>query len=123
MAQNAGDLEGAGQAALTIIEELADKLTFTDLSATFERASELLSTSQYPASKDRLLSCARRVLHLVSVLPVPPTWVGFNFFEAVRRYEARLIERALRDADGIIARAAQLLGVRRQSLDAMLHEG
>lgn len=39
------------------------------------------------------------------------------------RFEARLIERALRDAGGIVSRAAQLLGIDRSSLDAMLHRG
>jgi CheY-like chemotaxis protein len=70
-----------------------------------------------------LLACSRRVLFLVSSLPSPPTWKGFNFIEAVRRYEARIIERALRDAGGVVMRAAQLLGIERRSLDAMLRKG
>ncbi|HEX8118006.1 MAG TPA: response regulator, partial [Pyrinomonadaceae bacterium] len=74
-------------------------------------------------SKDRLLAASRRVLFLVGSLPAPPTWKGFDFFKAVHRYEARLIERALKDAGGIVSRAAQLLGIRRQSLNSMLHEG
>jgi two-component system chemotaxis response regulator CheY len=93
------------------------------LGATFERAAELLSNAQHPATKDRLVSCARRVVHLAGVLPTPPTWKGFNLYEAVRRFEARVIERALRDAGGVVARAAQLLGINRQSLDTMLHVG
>jgi hypothetical protein len=36
--------------------------------------------------------------------------VGFSLKDALRRYEARLIERALRDAGGSVSRAAQLLG-------------
>jgi CheY-like chemotaxis protein len=40
----------------------------------------------------------------------PPDWKGFSFREAVRRYESHLIERALRDADGMVSRAAQWLG-------------
>jgi two-component system chemotaxis response regulator CheY len=122
-AQNAGDSEAAGLAALTILEELAEHLPAQDLSDTFERAAELLSCTQHPATKDRLVSCARRVVHLAGVLPTPPTWKGFNLYEAVRRFEARVIERALRDAGGVVARAAQLLGINRQSLDTMLHVG
>jgi CheY-like chemotaxis protein/tetratricopeptide (TPR) repeat protein len=123
VAQNAGDLEAAGLAALTIIEELAEHLPPHDLSATYDRAAELLSDSGNWESKDRLLACSRRVLFLVGSLPSPPTWKDFNFYDAVRRFEAGLIERALRDAGGVVARAAQLLGIERSGLGAMLHRG
>lgn len=123
VAGSAGDTEAVGLAALTMLEELAGQLTAQDLGATFERAAESLSNTQHPATKDRLVSCARRVVHLAGVLPTPPSWKGFNLYEAVRRFEARVIERALRDAGGVVARAAQLLGINRQSLDTMLHVG
>jgi two-component system chemotaxis response regulator CheY len=123
VAQNVGDSEAAGLAALTILEELADDLPSHELSATYEQAAELLSNSDNRERKDGLLAASRRVLFLVGSLPSPPTWKGFDFFKAVRRYEARLIERALKDAGGIVSRAAQLLGIRRQSLNSMLHEG
>ncbi len=121
VAEQAGDVEGAGQAALTIIEELGEQLTHQELGATYERAAGLLAGSRHPGSKDRLLMCARRVLFLLGVLGAPPTWEGFSFDETVRRYESRLIEQALRDAGGVITRAARLLGLRRQSLSTMLH--
>ncbi len=123
VAQNAGDTEGAGLAALTILEELADHLPAQDLSATYDRAAELLSDSAHQDHKDRLLTASRRVLYLVGTLPTPPTWKGFNLYDAVLRFEARLIERALRETDGIVSRAAQLLGIERTSLDAMLNRG
>jgi two-component system, chemotaxis family, chemotaxis protein CheY len=123
VAQGAGDTESAGQTSLTIIEELGAYMTAEDLGLTYERAAELLAGTQHPATKDRLVSCARRVMHLVSVLPTPPSWKGFNFYEVVRRFESRIIERALREAGGVVARAAQLLGINRQSLDTMLHVG
>ncbi|MBV9928414.1 MAG: response regulator [Acidobacteria bacterium] len=123
VAQKVGDSEAAGLAALTILEELADHLPSHELSATYDQAAELLSNSDNRESKDRLLTASRRVLFLVGSLPSPPTWKGFDFFKAVHRYEARLIERALKDASGIVSRAAQLLGIRRQSLNSMLHEG
>jgi CheY-like chemotaxis protein len=110
VAQNAGDYEGAGQAELTIIEELGEHLTSEDLSYTFEHALVLLSNSKHPTNKDRLLSCARLVLSLAGVLPIFPTWKNFSLNEALRRYEARIIERALKDAGGIVTQAARLLG-------------
>jgi two-component system chemotaxis response regulator CheY len=120
VAQNAGDTEAAGLAALTIIEELGDHLPSDDLSATYDRAADFLSRSGNQEHKDRLLDASRRVLFLVGILPTPPTWKGFNFYDAVRRYEARIIERALREAGGIVSRAAALLGIGRQSLESML---
>lgn len=123
VAQNGGDLEAAGLAALTIIEELGEHLQPHDLSATYDRAADLLSRSGNRELKDRLLTASRRVLFLICSLPTPPTWKGFSFYDAVMRFEARLIERALRDAAGVVSRAAELLGVSRQSLDSMLHKG
>lgn len=110
VAQNVDDDESAGQAALTIIEELGERLTPDDLSETFEHASDLLAASKHQGNKDRLLSCARQVLFLIGVLPSPPSWENFSLKESLRRYEARVIERALKDADGIVTRAAQMLG-------------
>lgn len=90
------------------------------MAPTYDRAAELLSRSGNQEYKDRLLAASRRVLFLVGVLPTPPTWSGFNFYDAVRRYEARIIERALREAGGVVTRAATLLGIGRQSLESML---
>jgi CheY-like chemotaxis protein/tetratricopeptide (TPR) repeat protein len=120
VAQNAGDTEAAGLAALTILEELGNHLPSDDLTATYDRAADLLSRSGNQEHKDRLLNASRRVLLLIGVLPTPPTWKGFNFYDAVRRYEARIIERALREAGGVVTRAAALLGIGRQSLESML---
>ena len=120
VAQNAGDTEAAGLAALTILEELGDHLPSDDLSATYDRAADFLSRSGNQEHKDRLLDASRRVLFLVGVLPTPPTWKGFNFYDAVIRYEARIIQRALREAGGVVTRAAALLGIGRQSLESML---
>jgi CheY-like chemotaxis protein len=121
VAEAAGDVEGAGQAALTLIEELGERLALQDLAGSFERADALLANSRHPGNRNRLYACARLVLSVVGVLLEPDTWEGFSFREAVRRYEGRLIEGALRDSDGVVSRAAQLLGLTRQSLDSMLH--
>jgi CheY-like chemotaxis protein/tetratricopeptide (TPR) repeat protein len=117
----AGDSEGAGQAALTVIEEMGERLELCDLEDTYERALRLLAGSRHPGNKDRLLACANIVLELVGALPSPSTWEEFSFKQAVRRYEARLIEGALRETGGVVSRTAQLLGLTRQSLDSMLH--
>ena len=120
-AGQAGDSEGAGQAALTVIEEMGERLELCDLGETYERALRLLAGSRHPGNKERLLACANTVLELVGALPSPSTWEDFSFKQAVRRYEARLIEGALRETGGVVSRTAQLLGLTRQSLDSMLH--
>jgi CheY-like chemotaxis protein len=93
IAQNVGDSEAADLAALTILEELAEHLPPHDLSVTYDRAAELLTNTQSQEVKDRLLVASRRVLFLVGALPSPHTWKGFNFYDAVIRFEAGLIER------------------------------
>lgn len=123
VAQNAGDFESAGQTSLTIIEELGEHLPAQDLSIAFDMAAESLSGTQHPKTKDRLVVCARRVMHLIGVLPTPLRWRGFSLHEAVRRFESPIVERALREAGGVVARAAQLLGINRQTLDTMLRVG
>lgn len=122
VAYEAGDSEGAGQAALSIIEELSEHLTDDELIAVYDRAADLLSSSRHQVSRDRLLACAYRVMHLVGASTALRTWTNFSLKEALNRYEARLIERALKDAGGVVARASRLLGIKRQNLDAKLHQ-
>lgn len=110
VAQNAGVTEDAGLAALVIIEELGEHLTGDDLSLTYQRAVELLATSRNIDTHARLSACATRMLFLAGILIAPPTWKNFSLKRALRRYEARIIERALRDAGGVVTRAARLLG-------------
>lgn len=110
VAQNAGDTEGAGLAALSIIEELGEHLAADDLSLTYQRAADLLTPSRNMGTHARLSACASRVLCLIGALPGPSTWKNFSLKEALRRYEGRIIERALRDANGIVTRAAHMLG-------------
>jgi DNA-binding NtrC family response regulator/predicted negative regulator of RcsB-dependent stress response len=62
VAHQAGDLDGAGLAELTMIEELAEHLTCDELRAIYERADKLLANSQHSKTLSRLRSCARTVL-------------------------------------------------------------
>jgi tetratricopeptide (TPR) repeat protein len=120
VAQSAGDTEAEGLTVLTVIEELGEHLPAEDLTPTYDRAAELLSHSGNQEYKDRLLTASRRMLFLIGQFPPPPTWEGFNLYKAVLRYEARIIERALKETRGVVSRAAELLGLRRQRLEAML---
>lgn len=110
VAQKAGDSETAGRAALTIIEELSEQMASDESSMIYQRATELLAGSRDAGTLLRLSQCACRVLFLAGASAMPTTWEGFSLKEAVRRYEKRIIERALRDVGGLVTRAARLLG-------------
>src|ERR1044072_2635933 len=128
IAQTAGDLEGAGRAKLSIIEELEDQTSAFELAATFESATELLQKSQDPSATKRLISCAQRVIEAlktdeIEALPTTePDWEEFSLRQQVRNYEKALIERALREAGGAVTKAAHLLGFKHhQSLISLIN--
>ncbi|HVF55038.1 MAG TPA: sigma 54-interacting transcriptional regulator [Pyrinomonadaceae bacterium] len=61
VAERAGDSQGAGRAALALIEELGDEFGEDRLQTLYERADQLLSESQHVETLNRLRNCARRV--------------------------------------------------------------
>ncbi|HWS99405.1 MAG TPA: sigma 54-interacting transcriptional regulator [Pyrinomonadaceae bacterium] len=62
VAAQAGDSEGAGVAALTIVEELGERLNVEEMTNLYTRADELLAKTQNSETLARLRSCAGRVL-------------------------------------------------------------
>lgn len=62
VAEQAGDIEGAGLAALALLEEAPEQLTRDELAETYERADRMLARSQHPRILARLRACARRVV-------------------------------------------------------------
>lgn len=62
VAEQAGDLEGAGRAALTLIEESRGLLAEDELREFYSRADGLLSRTQHSETIARLRQCARNVL-------------------------------------------------------------
>jgi transcriptional regulator with PAS, ATPase and Fis domain len=78
VASQAGDNEGAGVAALTIIEELGEHLSGEEMTSLYERTDQLLANSQNPETIARLRASARRVLeagraHIKE--SVPPSFI------------------------------------------------
>ena len=125
VAEAAGDRAGEGLAALTLVEELGTLLSHAELCEAFARA-DALSGTRDPDILLRLTACARRALEPF----MPPQdkvtpeerWAGFSLKAEVMRYEAELITRALRDADGVVSRAAKLLGFKHhQTFVALLN--
>ncbi len=129
VAETAGDLEGAGRAKLSIIEELSEQTSSTDLASIYQSAADLLEYSQDPSTNKRMMTCARKVIDVLGSaqsLDDPEgkghSWEGFSFKKEVLKSERTLLERALRDAGGSVTRAARLLGFKHdQSLISLIN--
>ena len=129
IAQNAGNPDRGGIAAVTAIEELSPYLSVEDLQTYYRTAETLLSKSQNISLKTRLGECARRVLSfaLENANEATPAATdvaltpGFSLDTEVLRYEGNLIRRALEESGGSVTRAARLLGVTHQGLAFILN--
>jgi tetratricopeptide (TPR) repeat protein len=130
IAQNAGNPDRGGVAAVTAIEELSSLLSADVLQNYYRTAEELLSNSQNVNIKARLGECARRVLSIAitttsEATPAAADAValtpGFSLDTEVLRYEGNLIRRALEESGGSVTRAARLLGVTHQGLAFILN--
>ena len=129
VAETAGDLEGAGRAKLSIIEELAEQTSSPELASIYQSAADLLQRSQDPSAGKRLIACARQVIEALGAAEQledsegkEQSWEGFSFKEEVLKSEKAIIERALRDAGGSVTRAARLLGFKHhQSLISLIN--
>lgn len=119
IAEQAGDLETAGMAALSLFEHLAAQLSDDEMCEILDRAHELLKRSKNAATRDRLTESAFRALSLIHTSR--PDWDTFSLDQTLHRHEARYIQMALEDAGGVKSRAARLLGLgSHQNLQYML---
>jgi len=129
IAQNAGNPDRGGIAAVTAIEELSPDLPVETLQNYYQTAETLLAKSQNLSLKTRLGECARRVLLLALETATEATPAatgvaltpGFSLDTEVLRYEGSLIRRALEESGGSVTRAARLLGVTHQGLAFILN--
>ncbi|MCA1579189.1 MAG: response regulator [Acidobacteria bacterium] len=110
IAEQAGDLESAGLAALTLFEQLADQLSDDDICEILERAHELLKNTRNAATRNRLTESTYQALSLIHTFR--PNWDTFSLEQTLHRHQARYIRMALQDAGGVISQAARLLGLR-----------
>jgi tetratricopeptide (TPR) repeat protein len=121
VAEQAGDFENAGMAALTIVEQVGQHLTTKETCEIIDHAGSLLERTQDISTLRRLAKAAFQGLFLTHSVPVPPDWTNFSLRKAVLRYEADLIKAALNDCDGSVTRAARLLGFNHhQSLSSLI---
>jgi CheY-like chemotaxis protein len=127
-AETTGDLEGAGRAKLSIIEEFGDRMSAKELIVAFQSALDLSRESQDPLTLRRMIACMEIVLaslqspaDVAAFEAVEWDWEGFSLKEETRRFEEGVIRRALRDAGGSVTKAAKLLGFKHhQSLISLI---
>lgn len=140
IAEQCGDPETAGLAALTMVEEL-EKYLGIEARRFYVRSESLLKNSQDSRIHQRLGECARRQLEKESYDPPPvfesgnPTSELAEFLELsaddshrkhsleerVHQYEGHIIKRALEATGGSVTKAARLLGITHQGLAFILN--
>ena len=131
LAEQAGAVEDAGRALLSLMEEHAERITEYELLDAYERAHNLLRDTQDAGTIKRLRACAigivsdrRAFLLQRRVRSLADFWANFDLNERVHTYEARYVRRALIDGQGSVTRAARLLGLHHHAtLSSMLDEG
>lgn len=122
VAEQAGNFESAGRAALTFTEQLGERGSSDELRATLDHARALVDKSEDIGIVRRLSKAAFRILFSTHSVPAPPDWEGFSFRRTVIQYESYLIELALKEAKGSVTKAARLLGFRHhQSLISLIN--
>ncbi|HEY2973829.1 MAG TPA: response regulator, partial [Pyrinomonadaceae bacterium] len=127
IAQTAGDLEGAGRAYLSRIEELGSRTPTDEMASDFRSAAELLASSQDPATNKRLIACSTMVIDALADDQIEKStekiesWEGFSLRAEMTKIERLLVTRALREAGGSVTKASKLLGLKHhQSLISVL---
>jgi len=117
VAEQAGDFESAGIAALTLIEQLGANLSDEEMATAIDRAGLLLAETREMSTLRRLV----KALCVIFGVPAPLDWTNFSFKTAVHRYEAHLIRLALNETRGLVTRAARVLGFKHhQSLISLI---
>ena len=130
VAETAGDLEGAGRAKLSIIEELSGQTPAAQLLSIYQSAAELLRQSQDPTTSNRFIICAQILTkawkgggiedHVGGQEAKGLSWASFR--REVTKAEKALITRALREAEGSVTKASYLLGFKHhQSLISIIN--
>ncbi|HEX7773067.1 MAG TPA: response regulator, partial [Pyrinomonadaceae bacterium] len=116
VAEQVGDLESAGLAALTLIEELPQCLSDDEIYSHLQYVDALLEKTQNVALLQRQKNCFRNFVPRI----LWPDWPT-SLRNSVLRHEARQIRRALEDSGGVIKQAARLLELTHQGLQRILN--
>lgn len=105
--ENCGDLEGAGRARLTILEELSGQTSASEMASIYKSALETMKASQDPSAAQRLFATSATVIDTFKAAETASgarteSWESLSFKKEVHAFESTLIERALREAGGSV---------------------
>lgn len=115
-AEQVGDLEGAGLAALTLVEELSEHLSDDELYAHLQYADALLENTQNADLLRRQKNCFRSFVPRI----LWPDWPT-SLRKSMLKHEARQIRRAFEETGGVKTQAARLLELTAQGLQRILN--
>jgi CheY-like chemotaxis protein len=117
VADQSGDFEKSGLAALTLIEQFGANLSDEETGVAIYRAGVLIDETQDMSTLRRLV----KAVCMTFAVPAPPDWHGFSLKNSAHRYEGHLIRLALKQTGGKVTAAARLLGFRHhQSLISLI---
>ena len=117
IAAAAGDSHLAAVAQLTMMEEIRDHLASAELLASYRSADQYLGDGPSQSDLEHLRRCGRLVLDsMENSQNVQEELVGGTLEEEKFHFEARLIRRALEQANGRVTDAARILGITHQGL-------
>ena len=122
VAYQAGASNHAGEAALTLIEDLGEQLSADELQSVYGRAAGWLETSQNLPTLRRLCRAARRVVSVRWRQRDLEAGRAGTLRESILAYEKTLIRQALQRTEGGVTQAARLLGLSHQALIAIIEK-
>src|SRR5258708_2390746 len=109
VAEQAGDFQSAGVAALSLFEQLGANLSNEGVRSTIDHVDVLLKTTRDTTILRRLVKAFQSLL-MRRTMPVLHDWNNFSFRQSILQYESNLITRALDETGGKVTAAARLLG-------------
>ena len=122
VAYQSGTLNDAGEAALTLIEELGEHLSTDEMRNVYGRAATWYETSQHLETLRRLCRAAAYILakeRKEAERNVPSTG---TLRKLMREYEKKIIQEALQRAGGSVRQAGRLLGLTHQAVSYMIEK-
>lgn len=112
VAENAGALESAGLATLSMVEEHGTRFPDFEIYQAYRRADKLLAGTQDAEDIARLRACARFVMKRLLGKNLKDE--DFYLPDVMLAYEARFVQQALEEERGSVTKAAKRLGLSHQ---------
>jgi len=116
VAEAAGDLESSARTFLTMVHELSDFLSISQISGLYQEADQRLGQELDSRTVRELRACGRLLMERIAAATTSLPAAGGSLEQEVLRHEGEWIRQALTQARGSVTRAARLLGLTHQGL-------